>query len=197
METFRAVRDEDYREHAEKVEGVQRAGAEARWTGSWLTEFVTIDPLNAFSVSEQLRARVENALDRVRQVGREVYVNDPVYVNLDLVIRICVEPTAFVGQVIERVVRALTVEKSGLYEELPLFHPDNFTFGTPLYRAALEAAVQNVSGVLAVASIQIQARGINGMRDFVETVFPVSECQILRLQNDPRFPERGSLRVFS
>jgi hypothetical protein len=197
VETFRAVRDEDYREHAEKVEGVQRAGARARWTGSWLTEFVTVDPLNAFSLTEQLRIRVESALDRVRQVGREVFVNDPIYVNVDLIIRICVEPTAFVGQVVERVVRALTVEKSGLYEELPFFHPDNFTFGTPLYRAALEAAVQSVPGVRAVASIQIQAREITGMRDFVETVFPVSERQILRLENDPRFPERGSLRVYN
>ena len=197
VETFRAVRDEDYAQHAEKVEGVQRAGARARWTGSWLTEFVTIDPLNAFSLSDELRIRVENALDRVRQVGREVYVNDPVYVNVDLVIRICIEPTAYAGQVIERVVRALTVEKSGLYEELPFFHPDNFTFGTPLYRAALEAAVQDVPGVRAVGSIRIQARGITEMRDFVETVFEVSERQILRLQNDPRFPERGSLRVYS
>ncbi len=197
VETFRAVRDEDYREHAEKVEGVQRAGARARWTGSWLTEFVTVDPSNAFSLSNELRIKVENALDRVRQVGREVYVNDPVYVNVDLVIRICVEPTAYAGQVIERVVRALTVEKGGLYEELPFFHPDNFTFGTPLYRAGLEAAVQDVPGVRAVDSIQIQARGITELRDFVETVFEVSERQILRLQNNPRFPERGSLRVYT
>ena len=92
---------------------------------------------------------------------------------------------------------ALTVEKSGLYAELPFFHPDNFTFGTPLYRAALEAAVQAVPGVRAVETIQIQARGITEMRDFVETVFEVSERQILRLQNDRRFPERGSLRVYS
>jgi hypothetical protein len=144
-----------------------------------------------------LRAHVENALDRVRQVGREVCVNDPIYVNVDLVIHICIEPTAYAGQVVERVVRALTVEKNGIYEELPFFHPDNFTFGTPLYRAALEAAVQDVPGVRAVGSIRIQARAITEMRDFVETVFEVSERQILRLQNDPRFPERGSLRVYS
>ncbi|HEY5704605.1 MAG TPA: baseplate J/gp47 family protein [Terrimicrobiaceae bacterium] len=196
-ETFRAVRDEDYREHAEKVEGVQRAGAKARWTGSWLTEFVTVDPLNAFSLSEELRLEVENSLDRVRQVGREVFVNDPIYLNVDLIIHICIEPTAYAGQVVERVVGALTVEKSGLYEELPFFHPNNFTFGTPLYRAALEAAVQAVPGVRAVGPIQIQARGITKMRSFAETVFEVSERQILRIQNDPRFPERGSLRVYS
>jgi uncharacterized phage protein gp47/JayE len=197
VETLRAVRDEDYRLHAEKVDGVQRAGARARWTGSWLTEFVAIDPANAFSLSDELRATVENALDAVRQVGREVYVNDPTYVNLDLVIRICVEPTAYIGEVIERVIEALTVEKSGLYEALPFFHPDNFTFGTPLYRASLEAAVQNVPGVRAVDLIQIQARGITEWREFVENIFDVSDRQILRLQNDLRFPERGSLRVYT
>jgi hypothetical protein len=140
---------------------------------------------------------VENALDAVRQVGREVYVNDPIYVNLDLVIRICVEPTAYIGEVIERVIEALTVEKSGLYEALPFFHPDNFTFGTPLYRASLEAAVQNVPGVRAVDAIQIQARGITEWREFAENIFAVSDRQILRLQNDLRFPERGSLRVYT
>jgi hypothetical protein len=61
----------------------------------------------------------------------------------------------------------------------------------------LEAAVQNVPGVRAVIAIQIQARGITEMRPFDETVFEVSDRQILRLQNDPRFPARGSLRVYA
>lgn len=194
-ETFRAVRDEDYEAHAEKVDGVQRAGATPRWTGSWLTEFVTVDPLDAFSLSDELRLAVENRLDCVRQVGREVYVNDPEYLNLDLVITICVEPTAYEGQVIERVVEALTVEKGGLYDPLPFFHPDFFTFGAPLHRAALEAAVQAVPGVLAVIAMEIQARGVTELRPFTETIFPVGDRQILRLQNDPLFPERGSLKV--
>ena len=48
--TFRAVRDEDYREIAERLPWVQRAGATARWTGSWLTELVTADPLGSFEL---------------------------------------------------------------------------------------------------------------------------------------------------
>ncbi|MCP4757139.1 MAG: hypothetical protein GY866_40260, partial [Proteobacteria bacterium] len=35
--TYRAVRPEDYAEAAERLPWVQRAGAEFRWTGSWLT----------------------------------------------------------------------------------------------------------------------------------------------------------------
>ena len=189
------MRDEDYRAYAERIPGVQQAGAKARWTGSWLSEFVTIDPAGAFSLSAELRSEVQRVLDCVRQVGREVFVRDPRYLSLDLEIEICVEPSAYAGQVQERVIEALTVRPPGLYARNPFFHPDNFTFGTPLYRAALEAAVQAVPGVLAVEEIQIRVRGLSDWRVFDENVFTVSDDQILRVQNDPRFPDHGSLIV--
>jgi len=50
-------------------------------------------------------------------------------------------------------------------------------------------------GFAPLRRFKIQARGITELRDFVETVFEVSERQILRLENDRRFPERGSLQV--
>jgi len=75
------------------------------------------------------------------------------------------------------------------------FHPDNFTFGTPLRRAALEAAVQVVAGVRAVESISIRVRGLIDWQPLSELVFEVADDQILRLQNDPLFPGRGTLRV--
>ncbi|MDJ0889921.1 MAG: baseplate J/gp47 family protein [Gammaproteobacteria bacterium] len=196
--TFRAVRDEDYREHAERLEGVQRAGARARWTGSWLTESVTADPLDSFQLSEELRTRIAEQLDCVRQVGREVVVKEPRYLNLDLEVEICVEPFAYPGQVQERVVRRLTVTTGrGAREELPFFHPDYFTFGLPLQRADLEAAVQAVPGVRGVLRLWIRARGVTERREFSELVFPVADDVILRVQNDPRFPERGSLKVIA
>jgi hypothetical protein len=49
--------------------------------------------------------------------------------------------------------------------------------------------------VLAVEAIRIRARGVTDWRLFDETVFTVSDDQILRLQNNPRFPARGSLFV--
>ena len=194
-ETFRAVRDEDYRAYAERIPGVQQAGAKARWTGSWLSEFVTVDPAGAFSLSTDLRTEVQRVMDCVRQVGREVFVRDPRYLSLDLEIEICVQPSAHAGQVQERVTDALTIRKPGLYARKPFFHPDNFTFGTPLYRTALEAAVQAVPGVLAVEEIRIRVRGITDWRIFDEDVFAVSDDQILRVQNDPRFPGHGSLII--
>lgn len=194
--TFRAVRPEDYEEIAERLPWVQRAGARFRWTGSWLSTFVTPDPLGSFELSPERRTELEGLMGCVRQAGREVFVADPRFVNIDLKIDICVEPQAYPGQVKEAVYKALTGPMD-IYGPKPFFHPDNFTFGTPLRRSALEAAVQDVPGVLGVESIQIRARGITDWRDFEELTFTVHHEQVIRLENDPRFPERGSLRIFT
>jgi hypothetical protein len=194
--TFRAVRPEDYAEIAERLPFVQRAGASFRWTGSWLSAFVTADPLGSFQLSPEQRTELASLMDSVRQAGREVFVRNPRFVNIDLEIAICVEPFAYAGQVKARVIEALLGRK-GVRPTKGFFHPDNFTFGTPLRRAALEAAIQDVPGVRGVEQMRIRARGITGLRDFDELIFEARHDQIIRLQNDPRFPERGSLRIIT
>jgi hypothetical protein len=192
--TFRAVRPEDYAEIAERLPWVQRAGARFRWTGSWLSAFVTADPVGSFELSPEHRTELENLMDCVRQAGREVFVRNPRFVNIDLEIRICVEPFAYPGQVKARVLEAL-VGRKGVRPTKGFFDPDNFTFGTPLRRAALEAAIQGVTGVRGVEKMCIRARGLTERREFDELTFNVGHDQVIRLQNDPRFPERGSLRI--
>ena len=194
--TFRAVRPEDYAEIAARLPWVQRAGARFRWTGSWLSAFVTPDPLGAFELSPNRRTELEDLMGCVRQAGREVFVRNPRYVNIDLEIGICVAPSAYPGQVKERVMEVL-IGRKGVQTVKGFFDPDNFSFGTPLRRAALEAAVQEVPGVLGVEGLRIRARGITDWRDFAELTFTIHHDQVIRLQNDPEFPERGSLRILA
>ncbi len=82
--TYRAVRPEDYREAAERLSWVQRAGCSFRWTGSWQTAFVTPDPRSSVQVTADERIDLENQLDRFRQAGRETHAMDPRYADLDL-----------------------------------------------------------------------------------------------------------------
>jgi hypothetical protein len=192
--TFRAVRPEDYEEIAERLPWVQRAGARFRWTGSWLTVFVTADPFGSFQLSPEHRTELENLVDAVRQAGREVFVRNPRYVDIDLEIHICIEPSAFGGQVKAAVLEALLGRKT-LKPIKGFFDPDNFTFGTPLRRSALEAVIQEVPGVRGVEEMRIRARGISDWRAFDELTFEVHDDQVIRLQNDPGFPERGSLKI--
>lgn len=191
---WRAVLDEDYAEIAERLDWVQQAGAVSRWTGSWLTTFVTPDPLGSFALSAERRAALEGLMDCVRQAGRQVHVADPVFVDIDLEIAICIEPFAYFGEVREAVIRALT-GPAGFGDPVPFFDPDRFSFGDPLWRAELEACVAEVPGVLAVEEIRIRRRGQTGFTVFADARVEVGADRILRLRNDKRRPDQGSLRV--
>ncbi len=192
--TFRAVRPEDYAEAAERLTWVQKAGAEFRWTGSWLTAFVAPDPKGSFAVTPQERAELQDQLDRFRQAGRPAYALDPIYAALDLKITVCVATSAYRGEVKEAVLETL-FGRRGVRPRPGFFSPDNFTFGTPLERSQLEAEIQAVPGVKAVEEISIRRRGWFNWRPFQELTYRAAPDELIRVVNDPNFPERGSLTL--
>lgn len=183
---YRAVREEDYAEALERLSWVQRGGARLRWTGSWLTLFGTPDPTDAVTLTASQRGSAEAQLDRFRQAGREAHLMDPVYAWLDLRITVCVDPACYRGEVQARV-------NTALFAPGGFFDPDHFTFGDPLRRSALYAAIQAVPGVRAVERIQVRRRGHFGWRDLAEEALAVGNNEVIGLANDPRWPERGAV----
>jgi hypothetical protein len=187
-----ALRPEDYGARAEDLDFVQKAQGTARWTGSWLSTFVAVDPLGASAMTEtQLRA-VENRMNCVRQAGRDVLVQQPRQVALDLHIVICVEKNAYPEHVLAQVRQVLLRGRDGARG---FFDPDNFSFGTPLHRSALEAAIQSVPGVRSVRRMRVRLRGVRPLRAFDELSLAVAPHQVLRLDDDPTRPENGSLSL--
>ena len=193
-ETFRAVRAEDYAAAVNKLNWVQRAGAQFRWTGSWLTVFATPDPKNSFAITTEQRLDLERQLDRYRLAGREAHGVDPIFVNLDLKIYVCVSSTSYIGEVKEAILEAL-FGRRGIRSQAGFFSPDNWTFGDPLERAQLESVIQRVPGVRAVERIYIRRRGLFPRRRFNELVYRVGANEIIRVENNFDSPERGAVRL--
>ncbi|WP_433796242.1 hypothetical protein [Actinoplanes sp. CA-252034] len=182
--TLRAVRPEDYAEAAGRLDWVQRAGCSFRWTGSWLTAFVTPDPRSRVEVTAAERAELTEQLDRFRQAGRETSALDPRYADLDLIIGVCVAADAYAAEVRVQVARVLDA----------FFDPDRFTFDTALDRSRLEATVQGVAGVRAVRSISFRRRGLFAWRELPAAYRPGLD-EVIRVENDPLHPGRGSYRL--
>jgi predicted phage baseplate assembly protein len=191
---FFALQAADYGEQAQKLPFVQRANGKFRWTGSWNTVFVAADPLGSFTLSDDQFAELEEWMDCVRQAGRDVIVKDPKFRTLDLEITICVQPFAYPGQVVQAVFEAL-MGRRGPRPKKGFFDPDNFTFGVPFRRSALEAAIQDVPGVRSVQQIRKRERGRLGFALMTEFSVEVAPDEVFRLENDPVHPERGSLRI--
>lgn len=190
---FRAVRPEDYEAHAETLSWVQEAGTSFRWTGSWLTVFTAADPRGAERVDLARELELVELLNRRRLAGYESYAPPPQYLSLDLLIEICAQPGWLDGDVEAGVLARLgSADRGGTSG---FFFADRFTFGSPLYRSRLEAAIQEVPGVLGVRSITYRQRGsFSGFADMPEAVTPGSR-QIVRVDNDPDWPERGTIQV--
>jgi len=190
--TYRAVRPEDYAEAAERLSWIQSAGASLRWTGSWLSVFVTPDPIGKVSLSKSNIIDLNDQLDRFRQAGRETHVKDPIYADLNLEITVCVSTDAYCGEVKERIIEALF---EGVGTGAAYFSPDNFTFGTVLKRSSLEATIQSVEGVKAVERINIERKGWFKKKPFTDLVYDPGTSSIIRIENNPLHPEWGVVKL--
>jgi hypothetical protein len=185
---FRAVTRADYDVAAQTLSWVSRAGTAFRWTGSWLTVFVTADPRDAETIAAERHVELVELLNRYRLAGYEAYAPSPRYVSLDLDIELCAQPTAFAADV-ERAVLEALAPRDGFFD------PDRFTFGIPLERSALEAAIDSVHGVAGVLTVRVRRRGVTAGFTELPDALRVARDQILRVDNDPSRPGDGSLRV--
>lgn len=189
-----AVRPEDYGEQAETLDFVQRAQSDFRWTGSWLTAVTAADPIGASSLSEARRRALEGRLACRRQAGRDVLVVEPRYADLDLEITICVAPDHYLAHV-ARAVKVALFGRRGSRPVQGFFHPDRFTFGTPLFRSALCAAVQAVPGVAGVERVRYRRLGVAGFSDLDADRIEIDSDEVIRVEDDPTRPERGLVQL--
>ncbi len=196
---FRAVIPSDYEKAAETLPWVLKAGTAFRWTGSWLTVFTTVDPeAGQSSGANATLAEQEQLIDllnRRRLAGYESYAPPPTLVSIDLQITVCVKD-GWLSSDVEAGVLARLADAKLPDGTAGFFYADSFTFGTPLYRSNLEAAIQGVDGVNGVLDVEYRQRGASNLFTPLPDVLQFGSNQILRLANDPDYPERGTIRVF-
>jgi hypothetical protein len=190
----RAVTAADYAAAAERRPDVQRAAASFRWTGSWHTVFVTPDRFGGADIDDAYETRLRQHLERFRMAGYDLDINAPRYVPLDVELHICVKPDYFRADVRRAVEVALSsgVQPGG---ELGHFHPDQFSFGGPVYLSALIAAAQSVEGVESVRVDRFRRLVDPSPLSLDEGVIAIGGLEVAQLANNPNFRERGRLTI--
>ncbi len=191
----RAVTAEDYAAVSEQFDDVQRAAASFRWTGSWYTVFLTTDRKGGKAVDDDFERQMLDHVERYRMAGNDLEVDGPRYVPLELAMTVCVEPDYFRADVRAALMRIFS--RGWLPDGRPaLFHPDNFTFGQPVYLSRLYAAAQAVEGVASVVIDRFKRLRLpDDPTPLDEGVLKLGRLEIARLDNDPNFPERGVLKL--
>jgi hypothetical protein len=203
-EQFRAVVESDYIAAALKLPEVAGAVAQFRWTGSWYTVFVGVDPKDPEDLitepggrtrlSAPLANRVRAQLTRYKLAGYDLEIRSAEYVPLELAFELCVEPDHFRADVAQAVRRALS-NRINPDRTRGHFHPDHYTFGQPVYLSALYSAIEAVPGVLSVFITLFRRFGKTSNGEIESGVLPIGPWEIARLDNDPGFQENGVLRI--
>jgi hypothetical protein len=190
----RAVTPEDYAEVAERHREVQRAAATVRWTGSWRTIFLTLDRLGGRPVDRDFEQDMRLHLERYRMAGHDIEIDGPQFVPLEIEITVCVKSGYFRSDVKDALLQVFS-NTTGADGQRGLFHPDNFTFGQPVYLSTLYAAAQKVEGVRFVEIKKFQRLGIESRAALDAGLMEIGRLEIARLDNDPNFAERGVFRL--
>jgi hypothetical protein len=203
-EQFRAVVEADYTAAAKKLPEVAGAVASFRWTGSWYTVFVGVDPIDPDDLITEsggrtrlapgLASRVRNFLTGYKLAGYDLEIRSAEYVPLEIAFELCVELDHFRGDVVEAVRQALSnrVNADG---SRGFFHPDNFTFAQNVYLSQIHAAIEAVQGVLSAFVTIFRRFGKTDNGELALGVLPIGPWEIARLDNDPGFQENGVLRI--
>jgi hypothetical protein len=204
VEQFRAVTEGDYSVVAKKLPQVQSAVASFRWTGSWYTVFVGVQPSSTDDLirksngitllSDPFRETVFQFLTTYRQTGYDLEIRPPQFLPIEINVTVCTAPDFFRGDVEQAVLdrlssRILADGTTGF------FYPGNWVFGQSLYLSQVYAAVQSVQGVDSLEITLFREFGRRDNGELSRGVMPCGPWQIVQLDNDPNFMEHGVLRV--
>lgn len=190
----RAVTPQDYASIVERHPEVQRAASSVRWTGSWRTVFLTVDRLGGLPVHAAFEEELRLYLERFRMAGHDVEIDGPRFAFLEVEMLVCVEPEYFRADV-KSVLLDTFSDRIFPDGRRGVFHPDNFTFGQPVYLSPLYAAAQAVEGVASVEIPRLQRLRRESRQALDDGFLPVGPLEVARLDNDPNFPERGVFRL--
>ena len=105
---------------------------------------------------------------------------------------VCVDSSYFRSDVKQGLLRVFS-NRNLLNGQRGFFHPDNFTFGQPLYLSRIYETAMAVAGVASV-EIKIFQRQGHPPGDEIKTgVLTPQALEIIQLDNDPNFPENGKI----
>jgi hypothetical protein len=192
---LRCVTAADYGTMAETLSGVAEARGTMRWTGSWYTAFVSVEPSATLdtNLTASLKQSVTASLNKMRMMGVDLVVEPAILVGLRIGLEICVAPSYFQGDVYSAVWQVL-VAGDPCTGVLGLLNPANFQFGETVYASPIVAAAQAVTGVVAVSLTTFERMDSpTPPGAAIPTQLTMGSLEIPRFDNDPNHADRGLL----
>ncbi len=202
----RAITSEDYtkliKQRFPKVSDIKTRFSH---NGGWKTLEIILDMKNNLVLNKKFLNELKIFINKIKMIGYDVSISQTKYVFPEIEISIFLKK-GFVKSEVESRLRFLLGNKEDGTGHMGFFHPDNFTFGDPIYVSKLYDVIENIhivdyiiitkfknsnSPYISTEDERDEITKRNLQRGFI----PVNEKNIVRLDNDPNYPERGYLKL--
>ena len=157
--------------------------------------FVTVDRTGGRAGRRAFEDELRRFLEPFRLAGHDLEIDAPRFVPLELALTVCVAPGYVRGNVQAALLEAFS--SRDCRRRRGFFHPDNFTFGQPVY---LSRDRRRRDGACP-ASTWVEVDGASSAaaqpaaRRAASAGSSIGRLEIARLDNDPNRPENGRHRV--
>ncbi|NCD71696.1 putative baseplate assembly protein [Mucilaginibacter agri] len=188
----RAVTADDYVEKTQLHPEVQKAAAKFYWTGSWYTVYIIIDRKGGEDIDDAFKEEIIQHLEQYRMAGYDLEIKQPLFISLDIILNVCVKPGYFQANVKQKLISVFSSQDLADGSR-GFFHPDNFTFGQPVYLSAIYQKAMSVEGVASVEIKKFNRWGKKANSEIQDGLLNVSELEIIRADSSPDFPENGKI----
>lgn len=163
-------------------------------SGSWHTVKISPDRAGGLAVDAAFRDALRGFIEPFRMAGRDLEVDQPLGVPLEIDLQVCVSPQYQRGQV-----KAALLERFS-NRTLPdgtlgAFHPDRMRFGATVYLSPLIALAQQVTGVIEVKATLFRRFNDPDSSGLAASKLLFGRREIARLDNDPSHRDNGVLRL--
>ncbi len=163
-------------------------------TGSWHTTKIAADRRGGLVVDAEFETALRDFLEPFRMAGRDLDVDPPIGVPLEIDLHICVCGDHLRGGVKSALLESFSNRRLA-DGTLGAFHPDRMEFGATVYLSPLIALAQSIEGVKAVEAKVFRRLHDPGSSGLAARKLEFERREIARLDNDPSHPERGILRL--
>ncbi len=191
---LRAVAENDYGDVAARDPAIREARGTLRWTGSWRTAFIAIDPAPGTETADELARATLGRLNLLRMAGVDLAVEPAVIVGLRVALAVCVKPR-YRRTDVARALSQVLIAGDTCDGTPGLLAPSCFSFGQTIYLSPIIAAVQAIAGVASVHATAFQRVGDPARDATADGFITMQRLEIARVDNNPSRSDHGILEL--
>ena len=206
---LRAVTEADYGDVAARDPAIREARGTLRWTGSWRTAFVAIDPAPSAPASAlpsaapfapppsaaALTRSTTQRLDLLRMAGVDLAVEPAVIVGLRIALAVCVKPRYRRTDVAQALTQVLISGQT--CDGTPgLLDRSHFSFGQTIYpQPDHRRGAGRARASARCTRPRSSASTIRRATAVADGFITMQRLEIARVDNDPSRPDHGILEL--